>query len=229
MIVRLKYSKTSEGRFMSHLDLLRTMERVFRRAKLPLAFSQGFNPHPKISFGSALAVGVTSEGEYMDVELSKELSLDFIKESLDAVMPSALKVLEIKNIESRKQCLMAAINAARYRVEIPLLQLITQGEIDKALTEARDVPTYHVERRGKKGLRKIDIKEGITSLTGEVVDNKLVLMMELHTGSKGNVKPEEVVQMIKELCNFLLDDNIRIHRKGLYIEKDGQLITPMMV
>lgn len=229
MIVRLKYSKTTEGRFMSHLDLLRTMERVFRRAKLPLAFSQGFNPHPKISFGSALAVGVTSEGEYVDVELTRELPLEQIKESLDVAMPSAVKILEIKKIDTRKQGLMAVINVARYQVEIPMLGSISQAEFDEALTKVWQVPTYQVERRGKRGIRQVDIKQGIFILVGQVIDDKIKVEMELQTGSKGNVKPEEVVKMIKELCEIPLGENMRIHREGLYIKKDGKLITPMAI
>ena len=92
MDVRIKYGKTEAGKFISHLDLSRAWERAFRRAQIPVAYSQGFNPHPKISFGSALAVGVTSSGEYLDVSLKKIIPLKEIKGELSKYLPKGWKL-----------------------------------------------------------------------------------------------------------------------------------------
>jgi len=87
----LKYSLEEEGCFLSHLDLMRLMERAFRRANLPLAFSEGFNPHPRVSFASALAVGVTSEGEYLDVQLRENIPIQEVQKRLNMALPSGIR------------------------------------------------------------------------------------------------------------------------------------------
>ena len=101
--IRIKYAKTNSGRFLSHLDLMRAWERSIRRSGLPLAFSQGFNPHPKISFGSALSVGVTSNGEYMDMELTEAVELTQLKERLTQNLPPALMLLDAQEITQKNR------------------------------------------------------------------------------------------------------------------------------
>ena len=101
MLIRMQFRKTKEGRFLSHLDLMHTWERVIRRSQLPLAFSQGFNPHPKINFASACAVGTTSDGEYMDMELTQELPLAEVQAALDRAMPPAFAVTAMKVVQGK--------------------------------------------------------------------------------------------------------------------------------
>lgn len=212
---------------MSHLDLLRTMERVFRRAGLPLAFSEGFNPHPKVSFGSALAVGVTSEGEYMDVELREYLPLSSIKERLISSLPSGIQILEIIELEKRGQSLTAQINMARYRVIVPLISLIEIGKLQDFIKSAMDQTSFFITRYGKKGKKQVDIKKGIYELEGKVNEDKLLLQMDLQTGSEGNVRPEEVVEMLKEMGNLSLREGMEIHRLGLYIREEKVIKSPL--
>ena len=90
MLVRIKYGKPNAGRFLSHLDLMHAWERAIRRTGAPLAFSQGYNPHPKLAFGSALSVGTTSDGEYMDVELERDIDAEAFRQELAAALPPAL-------------------------------------------------------------------------------------------------------------------------------------------
>lgn len=227
MLVRLKYGKTEEGRFMSHLDLLRTMERVFRRARLPLSYSEGFNPHPKVSYASALAVGVTSEGEYLDVELSEDKPLDLIRQRLLQTVPPGLKILEVQKMSGREKSLTAIVNMARYRVKVPLAEPLEQERLEQAIKLVLDTPSYHVLRVGKKGERQVDIRPGIYALAGELTDSGLILQMDLQTGNEGNVRPEEVVGMLREMGGFTWSGTLRIHRLGLFIRKGREIITPL--
>ncbi|MGM9526493.1 MAG: TIGR03936 family radical SAM-associated protein, partial [Peptococcaceae bacterium] len=114
MLIRMQFRKTREGRFLSHLDLMHTWERVIRRSRLPLAFSQGFNPHPKINFASACAVGTTSDGEYMDMELTEDMPLTQVKAALDQAMPPAFEVTALKVVQGKTPSLMSIITRARY-------------------------------------------------------------------------------------------------------------------
>lgn len=223
----LQYSKGEEARFLSHLDLMRAMERAFRRAQLPLAFSEGFNPHPRVAYASALAVGVTSEGEYLDLQLEEDLSAKEVVERLKVVLPAGLKILAVVPVTKRKESLMALINLARYRVEIPLLQAVEQKEVEEMITQILSRSTYLVLRQGKKGERQVDIRAGLLQLQGWLENKKLVLQMDVQTGSQGNIKPEEVVKMVKELSPLQLGENLRIHRVGLYIRGKDKIWSPL--
>ncbi len=227
MLIRVKYAKTSEGRFLSHLDMARTMERAFRRARLPLAFSEGFNPHPKFSFGSALAVGVTSEGEYLDIELREDLPLEEIRSRLETALPPGLKLMEIKKLENREESLSARINMARYQVKSPLPHPVSQEQVDDTISAILAESVFSITRQGKKGPREVNIREGIFDLKGKVEDNVLWLEMDLQTGSEGNVRPDEVLQILRDRGKIPLGPFVCIHRQGLFIRQGDRIKTPM--
>jgi len=231
----MQYSKEEEARFLSHLDLMTAMERAFRRAQLPLAFSEGFNPHPRISYASALAVGVTSESEYLDLELEEEVAADVVLKLLQDSFPQGLKVLAVVPVTQRKESLMAIINMARYHVVIPLLQDILQQDVDKMINDSYSSEAWVVLRQGKKGERQVDIRPGVYSIQGrieiEVVDkimkNKLSIEMDVQTGSTGNVKPEEVLAILQRASCFPWEANVRVHRLGLFIREEDKIWSPL--
>jgi len=227
MLLRIKYAKTANGRFLSHLDLLRTMERAFRRAGLPLAFSEGYNPHPRISYASALAVGVTSEGEYLDVELREEVPLALIRQRLDSAMPPAVKVLAVKRLAGKGESLTALVNMARYSVITKPPQPISAQEVRQAVARTLSEPAFWVVREGKKGKRRVEIKQGVFSLRAEPRGELLVMEMDVRTGSEGNVKPEEVVDMLAIVGNISPGEVLSVHRIGLFIRDDQGIKSPV--
>lgn len=233
MLLCLKYSKGDEARFLSHLDLMRTMERAFRRACLPLAFSEGFNPHPRVSFASALAVGVTSEGEYLDLQLREDLSSQEVIERVNKVLPSGLNILAAVPVTQRKESLMALINRARYRVKVDFGEpvagkAVEQVErVEQMIATVTALSSYLILRQGKKRVREVDIRPGLFELVGKVAGGKLILEMEVQTGSEGNIRPEEILVMVRETSPWPLGENLRIHRLGLYIYKNGQNWSPL--
>lgn len=229
MLVRMKYSKTSAGRFMSHLDLLRTIERTFRRAGLPLAFSEGFNPHPKISFGSALAVGVTSDGEYLDVELREETALDFLESKLKAASPSGIEIINVVKLDQRNQSLTAQINMAGYLVKVPLAQEMDTHTLQKFISLVMAQPSLCIVREGKKGIRQVDIRKGIYHLEGEIKKDEMIILMKVQIGSEGNVRPEEVVEILRKTGEIHLREGMQIHRLGLFILNGEEIKTPLEV
>ncbi|MEM5817349.1 MAG: TIGR03936 family radical SAM-associated protein, partial [Desulfitobacterium hafniense] len=92
--VRIAYTKMEEAKYIAHLDLARVFERALRRASVRLAYSEGFNPHPKIAFGSALAVGVEGEQEYVDIELAQEMDLKELMGRLQEQLPTGIRLIE---------------------------------------------------------------------------------------------------------------------------------------
>jgi radical SAM-linked protein len=228
--VRIKYGKTEAGKFISHLDLSRAWERAFRRAQIPVAYSQGFNPHPKISFGSALAVGVTSSGEYLDVSLKKIIPLKEIKGELSKYLPKGLEVYAIGEINQQTPSLMAVINRAKYFVNVELINEIRQDELDDYINDLLQQEQVIIKRNTKKGLKDRDIRKGIFELKGQIPsEKKIVLEMVVETGNDGNVRPEEVVTALMDRGLTLDPETMKIHREGLYIGSDTGLVSPLSV
>ncbi|MFZ5945940.1 MAG: TIGR03936 family radical SAM-associated protein [Bacillota bacterium] len=230
MNLRIKYGKTDLGKFVSHLDLLRAWERAFRRANIPIAFSQGFNPHPRMSFGSALAVGVTSSGEYMDIVLKKETPIKEIKQALEKYLPQGLVIYDIEEISEQAQSLMSIINRAKYVIKVKTLGTVTEEMLDNRIKDMLTQEKIEILRESKKGLKEKDIKEGVFEVKGRVIGEGFVeLEVTVQTGSQGNVRPEEILQAL-EKCGLPLDLSVsQIHRSGLFVGNDMGMVSPLSV
>ena len=116
---RGEVTKGEAIRYISHLDYADMIQRAICRAKLPAAYSEGFNPHLKIAFASALAVGVTSEAEYMDFELTEALPVAEVSARLAAKLPDGVQLSRLRLLTGRHQALMAAADQAEYEITLP--------------------------------------------------------------------------------------------------------------
>jgi radical SAM-linked protein len=114
MRCRITFAKTEAMRFTSHLDLHRTWERAFRRAGLPLAYSQGYNPRPRLQLASALPLGFTSLGEVLDAWFEEPLSIEQIERALDPALPPGLEIGEVREVEMRAPSLQTQLRAAEF-------------------------------------------------------------------------------------------------------------------
>ncbi|MCL5038602.1 MAG: TIGR03936 family radical SAM-associated protein, partial [Firmicutes bacterium] len=114
--LRTRFHKTGDAIFLSHLDLSRLMERALRRAELPIAYSQGFNPHPRMVFGAALAVGTESEAEYADFFLRRDISPGEFQKRLNEALPEGVAVSEVRWVDLAAPALTAEVRVADYRV-----------------------------------------------------------------------------------------------------------------
>ncbi|MDK2894313.1 MAG: hypothetical protein PWQ98_438 [Moorella sp. (in: firmicutes)] len=215
MRLRIKYSKGGQAVFLGHLEMLRLWQRAMRRAGLPLAYSHGFNPHPRLAFGPALAVGIESLAEYLDMELTAPLDPVEVKERLQAELPAGLEILLVFAISDQAPALTAIINTAAYRVawEEPPDPKILQEKAETFLSQQ----VVRVSRPGKEGARVKDIRPGVFQLA---VKPGATLEMLLECSSRGVVRPEEVVGAMA------LEGPSRVIRTGLFIRRDGRLLTP---
>ena len=224
---RIKYSILGAAKYISHLDVAQVFERSMRRAGLPFAFSEGFNPHPKFSFGSALAVGVSSEGEYLDVELRAEVNPEEIRGRLNQVFPEGFRALEVQEVSGKGPTPMAILNRAIYHISIPTKdKQISQEDLDQTLNQLLNSLELKIIRDTKKGLKEKDIRPGIYSLEGKINQGIIKLNMMVMTGSEGNVRPEEVGELVVKKLNLNTELKLaEIHRQGLYVYKDEEIIT----
>lgn len=214
---RIMYAKTGPARYLSHLDLLRAFERAARRAGLPMAFTQGFNPHPKISFAAPLAVGTAGEAEFADVELTADFSPKEVAGALTKVMPEGLGLIEVRKAPDDIPPLMSVVERATYRAEGKLGSPVGNEELARHIKDFLSCAEIPVERKNKAGERKkYDIRPGIFAVSGRIDDDIIVIEAELKTGSSGNVRFEEVLSSFQEKFRLPVVGRFALKRTGLY-------------
>lgn len=227
--IRLQITKGEAVRYISHLDYSRAIERAVRRAKLPVAYSEGFNPHMKMAFASALALGVTSDAEYMDIELCQELSVKNFKSAFSAQLPRGIELREAVYLPPQTPALMKMVNLGTYLIRAPL----TDGEYDKA---AASVEAFNSAgkvlyiKESPKGRREIDVKQFMAAAVELVSWDGVAaqLAMAIHITPTGSVKPGEVLDvLVKDYALPLKQDDAYIHRVGLFINDGRDWLPPI--
>ncbi|MCP2165115.1 TIGR03936 family radical SAM-associated protein [Goodfellowiella coeruleoviolacea] len=156
--LRIRYAKRGRLRFTSHRDVARTFERALRRAGVPMAYSQGFNPHPKVSWIGASPTGVASEAEYVEIQVVEPVDPRALRTALDAALPPGLDVLE--TVEAGPGALADRIEASRWRIELPG---VTPDELRTAVAALLAAESVQVERLTKDGRREIDVRPAVVS------------------------------------------------------------------
>ncbi|MFZ5898399.1 MAG: TIGR03936 family radical SAM-associated protein [Bacillota bacterium] len=222
MRIRLAYKQSGPARYLGHLDVMRAFERTFRRAGLPLAYSQGFNPRPKMVFAAPLPLGFCGGQEYVDVELAGEVDPEQLKESLNRTIPAGLEILKARKVPDVTPALMSILNRARYTACGELPNGVQQEQVQNAVALLMARGEVYVERKTGKGLKTRDIRPGIRSLQVNVKDRSFTLIMELAAGSGGTVRPDEVLIALSELMAIPLDA-VDIWRTAL-LSREGRLL-----
>jgi len=157
--IRLRYAKRGPLRFTSHRDFARAFERALRRAAVPIAYSQGFTPHPKISYASAAPTGVASEAEYLEIGLQAPVDPAELRTALDAALSPGLDVLDaVVAIDGTS--LADRIDASHWRLELPDVEPAVAAAAVAAFLAAEEVL---VERMTKQGRRSFDARAAVTS------------------------------------------------------------------
>lgn len=228
--IRVKFRRGEEVKFISHLDLMKVFERAIRRARLPIAYSQGFNPHPGMVFGLPLSVGVTSEAEYGDFEITDDsLPMNEFIERLNEQLPQGLEVLAAKQRQT-KQNIMATISASEYVVMIGTGHECTEKSLKAGIGKYLSQTEIIVKKKTKSGVKDTDIRNMIFDLDFGLQPcgtfNMIKLTMLVSAGSKANLKPELLVESLFEMlgAGYEID---RIHRSKLYVKVQEELLDPM--
>ena len=156
MMIRAKYEKLKPVRYISHLELMDTLRRTFRRAELPAAYSEGFNPHIKLSMSQPLSVGMTGYGEYFDVELTEEVEIKLFIERLNLFLPDGIKIDEAREIPEGIKSLQAVINTAVYNIKMEYSSEVNECDIKDNFLKQKEIRVLR-KRRNKKD-RVIDLK-----------------------------------------------------------------------
>lgn len=221
--IQYQFRRTSPLRFLSHLDQQRLFQRAFRRADILVEYSQGFNPHPKMSFALAMSVGLTSDSEYGEVTVSEELNVVEFVERMNRALPEGLEILRAWNCPDNADSLSASLEKSAYQIKIRLSADIDYFAANDAINAFLNLPMIYIKKRNKKGkFVEKDIRPFIESIhiakTEEA--DKVDILMTLNYIDQQCVKPEHILENINNQGEviFILDPTIEIHRKELHIK-----------
>jgi len=201
--LRLRYAKRGRLRFTSHRDFSRAFERAVRRARIPMAYSSGYNPHPRISYANASPTGAETEAEYLEIGLREVSDPEEVRRALDAALPPGLDVLGC--VEAPTGALADRLQASVWRISLPGQSL---ADVERAVGAFLDQETIEVERMTKKGMRTFDCRAAVVSLAAAAGPDSAgecaILDVVLRHGTP-SVRPDDVLAGLRGMGGLASD------------------------
>ena len=227
MKLRMQITKDRDIRFISHLEYVRTIERAIRRAKLPAAYSEGFNPHLKFSLASALGVGVVSYTEFVEIELAEPMEVELAAKALDKALPRGIRVLAADAVANNTAALMAEAAGASYVVTLPFVEDISEAVA--SYNEAEELLFKKAAPKRKEKFKEIDVKFYIPKIAVEQKDGKTSFAFECKITPTGSMKAVDLLNALNEAYALNLPVEMAdIERHTLYkVNKYGKKL-PML-
>jgi radical SAM-linked protein len=235
--LRLRYAKRGRLRFASHRDFQRSLERALRRAAVPMAYSAGFSPHPRISYANAAPTGAASEAEYLEIAVTRRCDTEELRAALDEALPPGLDVVEV--VEARTPGFAERLEASVWQVELPGVE---PGEAGSALAAFLAAPAVEVQRLTKTGMRTFDARSAVLraevrpEITGDVPGAgpqgqggpcAILQMVVRHTTPA--VRPDDVLTGLRSHAQLAPPSSPRMTRlaQGPLDEEDGTVADPL--
>lgn len=196
--VRMRFAKTGIAKYISHLDLIRCLQRAVCRAELPAAYSGGFHPHMQTSFAATLPLGFTSTAEIAELELTEELPYDTVKERLNAALPENIRILETgMGLHSFKE-LSYALYTVVIRCENP-------NALYSSFAAFVAQPEILTQKKTKKGMREVDLKPMLEVISIQEESDTLLLELCLPAGSAANLNPMLLLEAWQKKTDFFIE------------------------
>jgi radical SAM-linked protein len=212
MRLRVTFAKNDPLTYTSHLDLARIWERSLRRARVPLVYSQGFNPRPKLQLAAALPLGHVGEAELLDVWLERPMSVEAFAKALVPVLPDGLAISEVRQVVLKEPALPAQVSAAEYLVTVEGSE--ARGEIEARVERVLAADELPHERRGKPYDLRLLIERLWVEREG---GGKVVLGMQLAARAGATARPEAVLEVLG-MCQVFA----RYHRRQLVLNDESE-------
>jgi len=201
--MRVTYSRREKVKYLSHLDMMRLWERALRRGDIPLAYSQGYKPKPKIAIGAPLPVGYLSEAELMDLFLSRRMTPATFMRQMDPALPAGVRIVGVEEVNPRLPSLQSRIRAAEYRVVIR--STVLPGAIGEQLQQLLDTKSLPRRRQRRDGqVREYDLRPLVEDLwLYRWQEERCTIGMRLRVGNGAAGRPEEVIQAMDDTAVVL--------------------------
>jgi radical SAM-linked protein len=224
--IRFRFSRREELKYIAHLDMLRVFERALKRCDLPVSHTQGFNPRMKMVFGLPIALGLTSEGEYADIEMVIPVDPMFFMQKLNDNLPPGVRILDAAAIKGTEN-IMGQIAAARYEIIFLPVNAIARSEMNERIQQLLSADHLPVMKKGKKGWNEIDIRPFVYTVTAAKLDHRQwIIEAFLNAGAKDNIRPELLMEAFHNLTRF--EYSLKsLHRKELYASYDNKWVSPL--
>lgn len=233
---RIAYEKLGIARFTSHLDLVRIFDRAIRVAKIPIAYTQGFNRHAKIAYGPPLSLGATSRAEYFDLDLAQPCPWEAIA-AMNEVLPEGIRILEGRPFSKSVESIMAAITRAEYRVTLTqyLMDLLSRGENVHVVRQEmeRNVAAFSAAgewlvakfSHGRQG-KTVNARPAVASLKIESEGTSLGIRVSSRLQATGYLRPDLLLRSLLPSLDF--DPRLLlVSREAMWVERGGTLLTPL--
>ena len=204
----IRFGKFDALVYTSNLDVAKLWERVLRRADLPILYSEGFNPRPRLALASALPLGISSECEILDVSLRETIQLDGLIERLTAVSPPGLPVYSIVEVPLRSPALQTRVRSSEYRIELD--ESVDREKVKAQIDQLLQTDTLEQKRERKGKAMTINVRPLLCDLS---LNENGDLMAHLIVGDQGNMRPDQVLEAMG-----LQDAYISIHRLHLHVD-----------
>ncbi|GAA4233430.1 TIGR03936 family radical SAM-associated protein [Actinomadura meridiana] len=210
--LRVRYAKRGRLRFTSHRDISRAVERAVRRAGIPVAFSGGFTPHPKISYAGAAATGVASEAEYLEIGLTETRDPARVRADLDAALPPGLDIVDVVPVgegragdaRPRAGAFADRLEASEWRIR---LDGVSSDDATAAVAAFMAAGSIEVERLTKKGLRRFDVRAAVSAFepdrrVAEAIDAPCAILRMVVRHSTPAVRPDDILTGLRQVADL---------------------------
>ncbi len=220
MKIRIKFRKWGCMKFIGHLDMMRYFQKVMRRADVDIRYSEGFSPHQIMSFAAPLGVGITSDGEYLDIEVHSTKSSEEMIKDLNSTMVDGVDIVGYVALSDNAKPAMSIVAAADYVLsykegyECPFTLEEWKNKVDELFTSQSN---FTIIKKTKKSEREVDLKPLVYAFDVIEQDGKPAFYINVSTGSVDNIKPELLLSSIYEKLGLEYNESaIAIHRKDVY-------------
>ncbi len=196
--IRMRFSKTGRAKYISHLDLIRCMQRAVVRAALPAAYSEGFHPHMLTAFATTLSLGFTSTGEILDLTMTEEVPAAEVMQRLNAALPEGICIEEAGEPVHKYR----ELAFAEYRLEIPC---DSPAQLSADFEKMMQQSALLTEKKTKKGIKEVDILPMIEVLDKQISSDVLILFLRLNAGSNGGLNPALVSNVLTKYTEIPIE------------------------
>lgn len=256
MKTRIKFTKSGPLKFIGHLDVMRYFQKAFRRAELNVEYSQGYSPHQLMSFASPLGVGLTSDGEYLDVQFKTCDSPEVMIQKINEVMAEDIQVVDFQILPDNSKNAMSIVAAADYLISVKDGYLFMEKEVfEQKFQEFFRQESILITKKTKKSENEVDIKPLIYQISfnqedffqavgnssensiekyksvADSYDNGIQVFMQLSAGSVNNLKPELVMEAFCQYVNIEFNEfAYQMHRIEVYADlgdEDNKKLVPL--
>lgn len=231
MKIRIKFRKYGVMKFVGHLDIMRYFQKAVRRANIDICYSEGFSPHQIMSFAAPLGVGITSDGEYLDVEVNSTETTEQSIVNLNSAMVDGVKILEYKKLPDHAKNAMSIVAAADYKIYIkdgyenPYSVEEWRSRLNTFFYDRAEVL---ITKKTKKSEKVMDLKQLVYDFKILEEQEKPVFYLKVCTGSTDNLKPELVLQAFYEFLSLEYQEfAFQIHRLDVYAQDEKQGFLPL--